>query len=186
MRGTTAPQAPGDGARPTGRSRSCSRRPIRTRCTTRISICSRRRTARRRGRRSVRDLTRPDPGVPSTLDAAAAARHGSQRQARRHLHDRAVAAARADALDRHRRRPDPASRRTTARRWQNVTPPAMTRVEPRDDDRGVALRRQHRVRERRPASAAGLRAVHLSHARHGQDVAEDHERACPPACTCTW
>ncbi len=38
------------------------------------------------------DLTRPDPGVPATLDAAAAARR-SQRQARRHLHDRAVAAA---------------------------------------------------------------------------------------------
>ena len=50
----------------TGRSRSCSRRPIRTRCTTRTSSSSRRPTARRRGRRSVRTSRGPIPASRRT------------------------------------------------------------------------------------------------------------------------
>ena len=46
---------------PTGRSRSSSRKPIRTRCTTRISSSSRRPTARKPGRRSVPTSRAPIP-----------------------------------------------------------------------------------------------------------------------------
>ncbi len=121
----------------TGRSRSCSRRPIRTRSTTRISICSRRPTARRRGRRSVPDLTRPDPGVPPNLDAAAAATGRSQRQARRHLHRSRRRRSRAPTdLDRHRRRPDSGH----DRRRQDVA----ERHAAARSRRGVASRRSRR------------------------------------------
>ncbi|PYR61512.1 MAG: hypothetical protein DMF91_09595 [Acidobacteria bacterium] len=65
--------------------------------------------------------------------------HRSQRQARRHLHNRAVAAAGADGLGRHRRRGDP---RDGERRPELAECHAAGRhgVEPRDDDRRVAFR----------------------------------------------
>ena len=169
----------------TGRSRSCSRRPIRARSTTRVSILYKiDRLGARRGRSISADLTRPDPGVPPNLDA----RRGSTRD-RNGKRGVIYAVAPSPLLvpmlwvgtD------DGLIHVTTndGKTWQNVTPPARHAVEPRHDDRGVALRLQRGVRERRPAPAAGLRAVHLSHARHGQDVAEDHERVCPPASTST-
>ena len=56
-----------------GRSRWCSRRPIRTRSISATSICSRRSTAASSWTRISEDLTREDPGVPPNLDAATAA-----------------------------------------------------------------------------------------------------------------
>ena len=176
MPGTTAPRGPRAGARATGRSRWCSRRPIRTRCTTRTSSCSRRPTARRRWTQISADLTRPDPGVPPTLDAAAAA--DTDRNGKRGV---IYTIAPSPLLV-----PmvwvgtDDGCIHVTTERRQDVAErdaAGADGVEPRDDDRGVALRRQRGVRERRPPPAAGLRAVHLSHARPGQDVAEDHRRA---------
>ena len=130
------------------------------------------------------DLTRPDPGVPPNLDADGRRRHRSQRQARRHLRGRAVAAPGADGLDRHRRRVDPAH----DRRRQDVAERDAAGahvVEPRHDDRGVALRRERGVRLASIAISSGLRSVHLSHARPRQDVAGDHARAAARASTCT-
>ena len=69
--------------------------------------------------------------------------------------------------------------RTTGR-WADVAERhacSHDAVEPRDDDRGVALQCERRVCERRPASAAGFRAVHLSDARLRKELAADHERA---------
>ena len=112
-------------------------------------------------------------------------RHGSQRQTRRHLHDRAVAAARAAGLGRHRRWADSRHARTTARRWQNVTPPAMTAWSRVTTIEASHFDAEHSVRERRSAPAPGLRAVHLSHARHGQDAGRRSRRGLPAASTCT-
>ena len=60
--------------------------------------------------------------------------------------------------------------------WQNVTPPAITAWSRVTMIEASHFDAEYRVRERRSPSASGLRSVHLSHARHGQDVAEDHER----------
>ena len=78
---------------PTGRSRSSSRRPIRTRSTTPISSSSRRPTARRRGRRSARISRAPTPAFRRT----------STRRPRR----RWIATASAASSTRSRRRRSP-------------------------------------------------------------------------------
>ena len=135
------------------------------RCTTRTSSSSRRPTTRKTWTQISPDLTRPDPGVPREARRDARRRHRSQRQARRHLHRRAVAAARAADLDRHRRRAHSGDARTTARRWQNVTPAAMTPWSRVTTIEASHFDRERSVRVRRSASAPGLRAVHLSHAR---------------------
>ena len=168
----------------TGRSRSSCRRPIRTRCTTPISSCSRPPTARARGRQISPDLTRPDPGVPPTLDAAATADTGDNGR-RGVIYTIAPSPMLVPLVwigtD------DGVIQVTTndGKTWQNVTPPAIARLEPGDDDRGVALRFPRGVRRRRPASAGRLRAVHLPHAGRGQDLAAHHAPACRPASTCT-
>ena len=91
----------------TGRSRSSSRRPIRTRCITRISTSSRRPTAAQTWTQISPDLTRPDPGVPPNLDAVAAT--DTDRNGKRGvIYAIAPSPLRAPLdLDRHRRRPDP-------------------------------------------------------------------------------
>ena len=87
---------------PTGRSRSCSRRPIRARCTTRISSCSRRRTARERGRRSV----------PISRGRIPACRRRSTRRRRRTYRSQRQA----------RRRSTPSRRRRCSCRWSGSAP----------------------------------------------------------------
>ena len=80
-----------------------------------------------------------------------------------------------DGLDRHRRRPDSGHDQRRRRSWQNVTPPALTAWSRVTTVEASHFDFERGVRQRGSPSAAGLRAVHLSHARHGQDVAEDHE-----------
>ena len=90
-----------------GRSRSSSRRPIRSALYFATSILFKTTDG---GEDLDADQRRPDarePGVPPNLDAATAADAPAQPSGRRHLHDRAVAAPRAAALDRHRRRLHP-------------------------------------------------------------------------------
>ena len=90
-----------------GRSRSCFRRPIRTRCISAISICSRRRTAATLDADQRRhDARRPGRAAePRRRDRRR--RAAAVEAARRHLLDRAVRRARAAPLDRHRRRLHP-------------------------------------------------------------------------------
>ena len=129
------------------------------------------------------DLTREDPGVPPNLDAAAAA-DAPQDKRRGVIYTIAPSPVRAPLdLDRHRRRLHPGHRG----RRQDVAERDAARadaVEQGDDDRRVALRRERSVCRRGAASARGLRAVHLSHARRRQDVAEDHEGPARRASTC--
>ena len=91
------------------------------------------------------DLTRPDPGVPANLDAAAA--DDTDRNGKRGV-IYAIAPSplqRADGLDRHRRRAHPGHER----RRQDLAErdaAGRRRVEPRHDDRSVALRRERSLR----------------------------------------
>ena len=125
------------------------------------------------------DLTREDPGVPpiSTRPPRRTPREGAPR---RHLHDRALARACPDRLDRHRRRAHPGHggrRRDVAERDAS----RHDAVEQGDDDRRLAFRRERSLCRRGAASARGLRAVYLSGrataAKHGRES----RRACPPA-----
>ena len=167
-----------------GRSRSCSRRPIRTRSTTRTSTSSRRPTARRRGRRSA----------PISRAPIRAFRRRSTRRPRRRsdrngkrgvdLHDRAVAARRADALGRHRRRLDSAH----DRRRQDVA----ERDAARRSRRGVASRRsRRRTSTRTPRTRASTGTSFRTSSRTSIARATWARRgrrsrtACPRACTCT-
>ena len=96
------------------------------------------------------DLTRKDPPVPANLDATAA--EDTNRNGRRGVIYAvvAVAVARADGLDWHRRRVHPGHER----RRQDLAErdaAGRRRVEPRDDDRSVALR--SRTKRTRPSIA---------------------------------
>ncbi len=101
---------------PTGRSRSSSRRPIRVRCTTRNQYLFKSTDGAADWTQISADLTRADPGVPATLDAAAAA--DTDRNGKRGVIYTIAPSPLlvADALDRHRRRLHPAHAPTTARR----------------------------------------------------------------------
>ena len=136
----SAPSRPRDA---TGRSRSCSRRPIRTRSTTRISSSSRRPTARRPGRRSAPTSRVPIPAfrrISTPPRRADTDRNGKRGViytiAPSPLHAPMIWIGTDDGL----------IQLTTddGKTWQNVTPPALTPWSRVTDDRSVALRRERR------------------------------------------
>ena len=160
---------------PTGRSRSCSRRPIRRRSTTPISSSSRPPTARRRGRRSAPTSRVPMPGIPATLDATAAAqvdRNGKRGVVYTIAPSPLVApliwVGTDDGLI-HVTRDDGAS-------WQNVTPPAITpwsrvtMIEASHFDANTAYASvdRHQLQDFEPY-------IYRTRDR-GQDLAADHDR----------
>ena len=108
----------------------------------------------------------------------------SQRQARRDLHHRAVAAARADGVGRHRRRIHPGH----DRRWRELAERDATGddgVEPRHDDGRVALRRRTR-RTRASTGISSRTSIRTSIARATWARAGRRSRmVCRPASTCT-
>ncbi len=129
------------------------------------------------------DLTRPDPGVPANLDAAAAADNGNGRRGVIYT----IAPSPVQA---------PLVWVGTDDGWIQLTEDDGTDlaerhaagadgVEPGDDGRGVALRRQRGVRERGPPPARRLRAVRLSHPRPRAGRGRRSPTGCRPGCTCT-
>ena len=122
------------------------------------------------------DLTRPDPGVPANLDAVAAKdtdRNGN----RGVIYTIAPSPLRAPLIWIGT---DDGLIQVTSDDRQDVAERDAGGghvLEPRDDDRGVALRRQRSLRVGRSPSAHRFQSAHLSHARHGQVVAGDHARA---------
>ena len=123
------------------------------------------------------DLARLNPPVPATLDPVTAKdidQPMTDRFGVVYTH-RSFAAQANDRLGRHRRRPDP--RHT--RRWQDLEQRHAAgddRLEQGLADRGRPFRRRDRLRLGGPPSHRRQQALHLSHARRRQDLAERGRR----------
>ena len=158
-----------------GRSRSCSRRPIRGSSTSARSTCGSRPTKARAGTKISPDLTRHDPktmgpsGGPITKDNTGVETYATVFTIAPSPKDGNVIWAGSD--DGYVQ-----VTRNGGTNWKNVTPKELRRLRAHQPDRGVAVPRRHRLRRREPLSAGRLQAVRLPHRRLRRDLDDDRQR----------